>query len=107
MSRLRGTGRTTRMINAAIEAAQQGNHVLICCATHAHAQNLRRLTRPMVDEVTFDRLHFQGKDGAITGRPADMIFMDHWAVEKEIQDIRQIVGMLHSRLSILQDRVIT
>jgi hypothetical protein len=42
VSALRGTGRTTRMLEQAKAAAREGGRVLVVCETRAHAEQVRR-----------------------------------------------------------------
>ena len=95
------TGRTTRMLQAAIAAAEEGKYVMVYAASRQHADELQRRAATMVGtepyatkirtpgngEITFE----SAQDGRLswdTMRPrvwrSIPVFTDHWAIESHL-----------------------
>jgi hypothetical protein len=87
---LRGTGRTTRMLKAAIETAKTGAIVTVVATTIAQAASFHRYAEDLLRDYADDqgdgaarrvlnRMQFVRKGSALAGRRD--VFVDHTVME--------------------------
>ena len=99
---LRRSGRTTRMLQEAIDYAKKGRAVYVIAATHNHAQNLERtlhyyfnITEDLgIKFETFDSLRTFDEQAFILhgAHPNCVVLIDHYAIERKYY---KILEMLH------------
>lgn len=97
MCSLIGTGRTTRMLQEAIQASKEGRAVYVIAATHQHMQQLQKMCGADDLFIKFETLGSLGDFDFINMRsigahPNCLFFVDHYTIELHF---RKLLDVLH------------
>ncbi len=92
---LRGPGRTTRMLKAAIEADASGKCVVVVCADYAHTFDLRRKAVTSSGRDSIDFLPRQRLGCLRGGSRETVVLWDHYAVETHASELRARIHQLN------------
>lgn len=100
----RQTGRTTAMLQRAIQLANYGKRISIRAATEQHAEYLRRRLQFMTTPEVCQQITVIRSGQRIVGF-SGIVMVDHYAVELKLQDLARRLEEITNEVKELSDSI--